>query len=467
MRSSSTQQLSDQEVADQAADAVRSNGHSARPVSSGENAASAEGLHIVPARVGDHVLIFQLLQHIFHAPSAAEFQAAQDAPLYEPSDRLIARAGQRMLGHVHTVNNLMQFDSVQIPFAEIRDLGVLPEFRGQGVGTRLLQAVEERIVGEGGQLAVLRTGEPKFFASRGWVVCGRHCYSTATARNTLAQLADVETEEQSPLAPSQPAIKICLWRQVEQDNIAGLHQVNAEQGRGCVIRNHAYWRWLVSRHGYDRIYVAVEEHSSSGPGDRGRKIVGYAALRGARILELFAAADHPLAARQLLARACSDAIERGEPTVRLDAPPFDPLHRVMQRAGGRFVLSEMEHGNVLMAKLFDPIHLLQQMRGDIFARARKAGLSLPLELGLLVEGEKFQLSLTRRSAKIVEGKLGRSYLTCGRGEFSRLLLGDFDVAKAEAAENIGASTRVAIEVARALLPYRPLWFPPLDHLPAE
>ena len=426
-----------------------------------------EGVDVSPARSGDHVSTFQLLQHIFHAPSVAEFHASHDAPLYEPSDRLLARINRQLLGHVHIVNRTMHFDSLRLPVAEIHHLGVLPELRGRGLGGRLLHAAETKIVEEGGELAMLRTTEPQFFARRGWIVCGRCCWSTATTRNVLARLADVPPEETSPLAPSRPRPTVRLWRQVEQDSIARLHQSNAHGSRGAFERNHEYWRWLVSRHGFERFYVAVEDDRRSAETSGAAKIVGYAAVKGARILELQIDPGSPAAAGQLLARACSDAIERGEGTLRFDAPGDHPLHQVMRQAGGRFVQSEREGGEVLMGKLFDPWGLLEQLRGDLYARAKAAGFDLPTELGLSIDGEKCLLTFTRRSAKLLPGKTGRSYLTCDRLLFCRLLLGELDVAQAENTGALGASTRVAVEMASALFPQSPIWFSPLDYQPAD
>ena len=428
-----------------------------------------EEVTFAPARSGDHISIFQLLQHVFHAPSMAEFQASQDAPLYEPSDRLLARIHGQLLGTVQVVNRTMQFDSLALPISEIHHLGVLPELRGRGIGTRLLQAAEAKIVEEGGQLALLRTCEPQFFARRGWFVCGRHSFTTATARDVLAELANQPPAptESSPLSAQRPLPTVRLWRQVEQDAVARLYNAHARQSRGAIERNHEYWRWLVSRRGYDRFYVAVDEADAQDASAERTRIVGYAVVKDARILELVTSPDSPAAARQLLSRACSDAIERGESTIRLDAPGSNPLHALMQNAGGRFVTTESEQGDVLMAKLFEPWQLLEQMRGDLHGRAREAGLALPAEFGLCIDDTKRQIVISRRSAKLVPDKTGRSYLTSNPQQLCRLLLGEINVASAEAAGKIQASTRVAVELASVLFPQRPLWFSPLDHQPAE
>ena len=440
------------------------NGHAERPALGGLN-----DVVVSAARSGDHISIFHLLQHVFHAPAMAEFQASQDAPLYEPCDRLLARYRDQLLGHVQIVNRTLQFDSIALPISEIHHLGVLPELRRRGIGSQLLAAAEAKIVEEGGQLALLRTSDPQFFARRGWFVCGRHCFTTATARDVLAELTNQPplATEASPLSQQRPLPTVRLWRQVEQDAVARLYNAHARQSRGAIERNHEYWRWLVSRHGYDRIYVAVDEAQTQDASREHSNIVGYAVVSDARILELVTSPDSPAAARQLLSRACSDAIERGESTIRLDAPADHPLHALMQSAGGRFVSSESEQGDVLMGKLFEPWQLLEQMRSDLHGRARAAGLTLPVEFGLCVDDTKRQIVISRRSTKLNQDKTGRSYLTSNPQQLCRLLLGEINVASAEAAGKIQASTRVAVELANVLFPQRPLWFSPLDHQPAE
>lgn len=437
--------------------------------SKGKNPVSrkeATGQQIVPARVGDHVSVFQLLQTVMHGPSAAEFQAIQDDPLYEPSDRLLLRDSGRLLGHVLTTKRSMYFGRLQMPAATLQELCVLPEFRRQGLASQLLAAAEANMRQNGAQIGLLRTTIPSFFTGFGWVVCGRHCYSNASARDILAHLSSQDPPPSLPGQSVQPPLNIRLWRQVEQDALCDLYAGNCQSAYGPLLRNEAYWRWLVSRHGYDRIYVAIDGHDKLELDDCSR-IVGYAVVDGQRISEIMAATEHPSAYLQLLKRACGDAIERDVNSLRLDAPPRHPLHQVMRQAGGKFYCHEAEQGDVFMAKVFEPLELLDQLRETIFTRAKEAKLDLPLDVGLCVEGEKHLLSFTRRSAKLSSGRLGRSYLTCGGGELTQLLLGHTNVAEAADAERIEASTRVAIEVGTRLFPKLPFWRSPLDDTPAK
>jgi predicted acetyltransferase len=410
-----------------------------------------------------------LLQSVFHAPSPTEFQAAHDDPLYEPGDRLLARRGQRLLGHVHIVKRTMRLGSQQTPVAWLQHLSVLPEFRRQNIGTQLLLAAERKMLEEGAQVALVRTPTPDFFAGQGWVVCGRHCYSVASARSILAHLTHLADRPPAPpslLATRHPPLNIRLWRQVEQDALCRLYDEATAGASGPLVRNHDYWRWLVSRHAFDRIYVALRGDHKLEWDQCAARIVGYAVVRDGHIIELVAAPGQHQAALQLLGRACSDAIERDEQSLRIDGPPRDPLHRVVVSAGGQHVAREADAGEVFMAKVFQPLAMLERLRGDLFLRAKAAELSLPNELGLVVGEERMQIGVTRRSAKLVAGKTGRSYLECSTAALTRLLLGHARIADEQTSGRIVASTRVATQTAAALFPPQWLWFPPLDHLPA-
>jgi hypothetical protein len=233
------------------------------------------------------------------------------------------------------------------------------------------------------------------------------------------------------------------------------------------VRSHAYWRWLFSRHAYDRIYVTLEGSDKLELDEGTARIVGYAIVRDGWIIELMTAPTHPQAARELLARACSDAIERDDAGLRFDGPLRHPLHKLLLAAGGRRVASEVDGGQVFMAKLFDPLAMLEQLRPELLHRAKHSGASLPFEFGLIVDGVKHQISVSRRSARLLRGKVGRSYITCTSRELARLVLGQATPRDEEAAGRLTASTRIALDLASQLFPRLDFWRPPLDALPAR
>jgi ribosomal protein S18 acetylase RimI-like enzyme len=417
---------------------------------------------IGPATAGDHHAIFQLLSATLSSPSRDTFLSSLDDPFYEPVQRLVARHDSRLLAHVHRSPRTIRLDALPLPVCQVSGLATLPEFRGQGLAQRLLQEIERQMAADGTVLGMLTTRIPHFFRAAGWAVCGRHSLSRARPRDLLAQMVDVVNASDS--ADTVHSLRVRPWRQVELPAVMRLHAAWPLATAGSVERTEAYWRWLISRKHFDQIFVAVEGPDSQELDDVHSPIVGYVVMRGHEIVELVASADHPQAARHLLARACGEAVERDLTSLVLHAPPHDPLHGLFQAAGGSHFHHESLQGEVFMVKLLDPIGFLRRLCPELHRRAEQSRLARPFELGLLLQGQKHRLVATRRSIKLLNQKLGRSYLSMNDAEFTRLLLGHVNLDEAVASGRIEASTRVAQETASMLFPQRPLWHAPLDQI---
>jgi predicted acetyltransferase len=414
---------------------------------------------VLPARVGDQPEIYHALLAIFQGPSREEYQAEHDEPGYDPSRRLVVKRDGRIVSHVHLSTRQMLFGSAKIPAAVVGWLGTLPEFRGQGYATRLLHQADDEMRRGGAVLGVLQTRAPHFFRRAGWAVCGRHSRSEASAREVLARLsADRET-------PRMP-LSLRLWRHVELPSLQRIYSQNTERAFGPLARTEEYWRWMISRKAFDHIVVAIHGRDRMELVDTNAPLVGYAVVRQERVVELLASPDYPSTGMQLLARACGDLLERNRQRIVLEAPPEEPLHNLMVQAGGTFNRGESDGGEVLMVRVVNPAALVRALEAELVERARAAELPAPVELGFSVGGQKHVLTVTRRTARLSRGRLGRSYLTLKENEFTRLLLGHGDVAETAAGERIVPSTQTAIEIARILFPRQPLWRPSWDDLPA-
>lgn len=427
---------------------------------------SFSGFRIVEGRSGDHHDVQQLLTTLFHGPSMGDFQAQIDDPFYEPNDRVLIKRDKQVVGHVHLAKREIHFGTFRFAVSQATDLGILPEYRGQQCATHLLAAAECRMAEDGAVMGVIRTSIPEFFQRRGWSVCLRHSFSVAGARDILSRLGEAEPVESDPLQPAKPPLNIRIWRHVEQAALMRIYANNTHNVFGPVVRNDSYWRWLINRRGYDRIYIAIDGPDKIELNDTLTPIVGYAVVKDERIVELMTTGDCPRVAEQLLARACRDAIEHDTHHVRLDAAPNDPLHRVFKAAGGKQNYHESEAGEVWMVKVFDPIALLGTISSQVHRRAKDAGMTVPVELGVLLDGKKFTISIRQRVARLERGKLGRSYLECSRAKFTQLILGHLNVEAAIESGRLQASTRVAAETAAILFPQLPLWQPPFDSLPS-
>jgi len=418
-------------------------------------------LPVMPAAGGDHAAIFYFLQGVFQGPSRGEFRAALDDPLYEPHDRLLIRRGSRIVAHAHLAHRVMQFGPLQIPTAGLGWLGVAPECRGRGLARHLLLAAEKQMAESGALVGLLRTDIPHFFRRTGWAMCGRHNYSRANARAILARLLD-----HGQCRRHHRALHIRPWRRWEQAGLIRVYNQNLLNTYGRLERTEAYWQWLIRRQAYDHLYVALEGPDLMDLEETSTRIVGYAVTRGEQIVELLTEPDRRRAATELLARVCRDAMEHDRQCVLLHAPPTNSLHSLFLQAGGIHHYHEADHGEVYMARLLDPLKLLRRLCGAFFRRAQKASLPRPLELGLLVDGKKYQLEIDGEDARVVSRRIGRSYLRLNVADFTRLVLGELNWDLAQADGRLEVSTQLAEQAGRALFPNLPLWRPPLDDLQA-
>jgi len=414
---------------------------------------------VVAAQGGDHAAIYHFLTPIFQGPTWAEFKASLEDPFYEPQDRLLIKRGDRITSHVHLTHRVMQFGPVRVPMATLDWLATLPECRHAGDGTRLLRAAETHATETGALVGFLQTKIPRFFRRTGWAVCGRHCYSRADARAVTGRLLACGLRRRG-----RKRLQIRPWRRWEEAALVRIYNQNLSGCYGALERTEPYWRWLIRRQAYDQIFVALD-----GPGlldleEINTKIVGFSVVRGERIVEMLAAPGRNRALAELLARACGDAVEHDRHCVVLHAPPTSSLHRVFEQAGGLHHCHEADRGRFHMARLLAPLKLLRVLCVEFHRRAEEAGLPRPLELGLLVEGKKYQLEITRESARAVSRRIGRSYLHLNVADFTRLVLGQVQWDRALSEGRLKASTALAAEAGRVLFPHLPLWRPPFDGL---
>jgi ribosomal protein S18 acetylase RimI-like enzyme len=417
----------------------------------------------------DHAAIQHLIGTIFPASIRDAFGSSLDDPFYEPKDRLIIRHNGQIVAHVHLAERVMHFGPVSLPTTAIVGLGTLPEFRGRGLARSLMTAAERAMRDDGAVLGLLSTRIPHFFAAHGWAVCGRCSHSRASTRDVLAHLSA------RGVPPAEGAACIRPWRQVELPGLMRLHAERTARSFGPLERTEAYWRWLISRQEFDQIFVALDGPDHMDWASLESPIAGYVVIRDDRILELYARPGDtrptsiletrvPSIAEQLLARACGEAIERDYHGIQMHAAPDDPLHQLFVESSGAVTHHEAYQGEVFMARLLDAPGFVRRMADELQRRAVEGSLPRSVELGLCVDGQKQRLVVTRRSARLERGNLGRSYLRMNSQEFTRLMMGHLDVAEAVAQGRIESSTRLALEMAEILFPRVPYWRAPWDDL---
>ncbi len=236
---------------------------------------------------------------------------------------------------------------------------------------------------------------------------------------------------------------------------------------GLFARSEPYWHWLISRRGFDRIYVAIDGPDRFRFDERRSPMVGYAVTKDERILELMTQPNHEEAGIQLLTRVCGDAIEQDFHELRLDAPPQTALHQVFTQCGGETHYGTTDHGHVLMVKLLNSQALLNQTSESVRRRIAQAQCDLPCGLGFATPTGKLRINVTDRAVTVESGRTGRSFLRCQASDVPQMLLGHYDVSSAFEQGTLTASTREAERVAQIIFPERPLWYSPLDFVPAS
>ncbi len=120
-----------------------------------------------------------------------------------------------------------------------------------------------------------------------------------------------------------------------------------------------------------------------------------------------------------------------------------------------------------MMRLVDALGLLRRLCGKLDRRATAAGLPRPLELGLLVDGQKYQIDIGHEGVTATSQRIGRSYLRLNVADFTRLVLGQLDWNAAMADGRLECSTQLACEAGPALFPQVPFWRPPWDEMMAQ
>jgi len=420
------------------------------------------------ARAGDHGAISRFLQNIFRKPTSTDYATQLEDPQYEPRDRIVARIGNQIIGHARVQMRDIHFGNIQLPIGHLCEMATAPEYRNHGIGTAILEQAHDLMLEQGAALGLLKTPAVRFYQNHNWFVGGRQSYSEASARNVLSLLRkrDPEAEQQTnnPLsAPEQP-LNIRIWRHVEQEALMRLYQEKTTNTYGPVVRSDPTWRWLLNRHNFEQVYVAINGPKKLTIQGGYDSIVGYAIVKNGHILEMMTDNSRNDIVPGLLERVCGDVIEQKDVPVRLHAPHQDPLHEFILAAGGNYYQRTVVGGVVILAKVFKPRALVKKMRNQINARAVQAGIPLPAELGLCIDGKKYSLAITPRSVKLTRRKVSRNYITLSKSLFSQLLLGVIGAQEAAAKNQLQASTKIAGKLAATLFPQLPVWLPPLDDL---
>jgi GNAT superfamily N-acetyltransferase len=423
-------------------------------------------------RSGDLIAIHNLLRTIFRGPSAAEFQAQQDAPGSDPSQRFVARARHEVIAHVRvgTVGP-MQYGNVAIPSAWLMDLATAAQYRGQGLATELIIAAERDALRRGATLLFARSSEIEFLTRRGWRVCGRHSFSLVDACRLIAVIAERSEEQPSSLSLLKRDVPPRAWhvrpfRLLDMPELMRLEKIRTSGKFGAVARDQETWDWLLTRRAFDQIYVVTRGTSSSA-------LAGYAVACGSRVAEMVIDPALKTAAGPLLSHVAREALEAGTTSLRFDGPPDDPHHEWCVAAKGRKMHEVLSGGEAYLVKVLDPRALLEQTAPVWQANAAEAGDRSGM---LALEFEHSQagvapstLVLNPSNGSVSDGpdRVRKTRLQLPLAQLGPLVLGQATHEGNERALSLAAVHARGAALAATLFPPLPLYYPSLDHLTAR
>ncbi|MEX0792040.1 MAG: sterol carrier protein domain-containing protein [Pirellulaceae bacterium] len=437
------------------------------PIRSTAQAASPNpSTTVTHAEEGDQFAILRLMRHGRFPGSENDLHSQQERPGYHPRQRLVCRRGKELVGHIHCIPRDGWIGGESTRLIQASQLVLAPEHPADTIAGPLLSGIDRVLQASQCPLVVYRAnpGTAQLLSNYGWTPLSPASISVAPTERILATLQH-PVEDPHPFGSqtkTNAPLSIRLMRQVEVEALISIYNQFQQRHQLGTRRDQALWRWLLRRKAFECLYVAMTGGNKPALEDATRRIVGYAVVKDRRILELVTNPEADHARAPLFARICGDLYEADRREVEFNNPASDPLHPLIRAAQTESPPRPFEQ---VLVRMHDPLKWLAEMGPRLHARAKAAGLSLPLDLGLLIGDEKYALHFNNRRAILTDGKLGRSYLGLDLGQLVRLMLGDLCLKTALAREQITASTQLAQTLAETLFPYQPPWFPPLEDLP--
>lgn len=405
------------------------------------------------ANAGDHLLVRDLLRTTGAPDVDTDFAYWIDDPQYDPTDRLLVRLGNQLIGHVHILHRTICWSGIRVEAAILQDLVVLPEFENSDCQHQLLVAAIAQAQDDGALLVMQRARQGILSREPGWIRCWGHAVTQASVRDVLAYLTPPKKT-----GHRQAGLHVRLCRRIEMQELMAIYRMALVDQCGLVWRTEPYWQWLLGRKVHDQVLV-VERSSKRGV----TSTIGYAMIRRDRVIELIVLPGFDKASVALLLRLCRDVIERGFQTITLHLPSDHRLHEVLVTAGGCYIPGIDTPSGELYLRLIDVDRWIRFLSSVWHQRMRSANLPRPYKLVFEMESQMIGFTLSRRGARIMDAQDAAPDIRCRRDDFDRLLVGQLDLQKALNSQRLSVVSRQAETTLRALFPHTLVWQSPIDN----
>ncbi|PQO46493.1 sterol carrier protein domain-containing protein [Blastopirellula marina] len=430
----------------------------------------ADSFRLTSSHEGEQFAILQLMKHCLFQYDENEFHSQQERPDYDPRERLTFRLGNEIIGHIRCVPQQIWLHGNLVSYLRASEFVLAPEHVDYANVDAFFQCLDGTFDSHGGAFMMHRTSAAmaQRLARFGWVPLSNQFHSTAATEPFLVSVRGESPVEESSVKANAPAARkesglwIRLMRQVEADALVSLYEKSYERNQIGTPRSAAMWDWLLRRKAFDALYVAIRGGNKLALDDAIDRIAGYAIVKDQQILEVITQPHEEGVKIPLVNRICSDLYEANHQQFHLESPVSDPIHTLLRKVPSPRNSPPSEE---LLVRMPNPLQHLAEFCDVLHQRARSRKLELPLDLGLLIDGEKYCLHLGKRKGSLSDGRLGRSYLELTSAQLVQLVLGDLQIASLVESGQLHASTQVALQTAVTLFDYNPPWFPAVDVLP--
>lgn len=425
----------------------------------------AARFRLTSSQEGEQFAILQLMKHCLFPYDENEFHSQQERPDYDPRERLTFRLGNQIVGHIRCVPQQIWHAGSLVPYLRVSEFVLAPEYVDMTNVDAFFHCLDESFYRHGGLFMMHRTSAAmaQRLSRFGWVTLSNGFRSTAATEPFLVSVRG-ESQSDALLTTSrkEEGLWIRLMRQVEAEALVSLYENSFRANQIGTPRSAAMWDWLLRRKAFDALYVAIRGGNKLALDDAIDRIAGYAIVKDQQILEVVTQPQEERVKVPLINRICSDLYEANQREFHLEAPAADAVHSILRQVP-RTKISPP--GEEILVRMPNPIQHLAEFCQVLPQRAAARNLELPLDLGLLIDGEKYCVHLGKRKGTLSDGRLGRSYLELSSGQLVRLLLGDLLLPSLVESGQLHASTQVALNTATKLFDYNPPWFPATDVLP--
>ncbi|RCS40480.1 hypothetical protein DTL42_24200 [Bremerella cremea] len=439
------------------------------PPQSIAHASSSRGdaarFRLTSSQEGEQFAILQLMKHCLFPYDENEFHSQQERPDYDPRERLTFRLGRQIVGHIRCVPQQIWHSGSLVPYLRVSEFVLAPEHVDMTNVGAFFQCLDESFYHYGGVFMMHRTSAAmaQRLARFGWVTLSNRFRSTAATEPFLVSVrGESQSEAFPPTSRKEEGLWIRLMRQVEADALVSLYEKSFRANQVGTPRSAAMWNWLLRRKAFDALYVAIRGGNKLALDDAIERIAGYAIVKDQQILEVVSQPQEEGVKVPLINRICSDLYEANQREFHLEAPAVDSVHSILRQVPST---KNSPPGEEILVRMPNPVQHLAEFCQVLHQRAVARNLELPLDLGLMIDGEKYCVHLGKRKASLTDGRLGRSYLELSSGQLVRLLLGDLLLPSLVESGQLHASTQIALNTATQLFDYDPPWFPAADVLP--